>query len=323
MNPDKKPPKKKRLGLRMFSLLFSLFFTANVMSFMHAYKFTHFTKGATKLSSADITMAQAAKALILGADVPRPENNIRPEVDFEEVIFENENGKLHSWWMEKDSANPSIALFHGYGAAKSSILPYAYAFLDMGFNVFMMDTSGSGDSEGNTCTIGVKEALDARTAFDYLKEKNKGKDIYLFGESMGAATILRSISHEGVKPKAIIIQCPFESMLTATKSRFENMGVPFWGLGHMLVFWGGIQNGFNAFGHSPKEYAKSVDMPSLLIWGARDDLVRKSETDAVYENLGGEKELVVLENVGHSGHILFEPTQWKATVRDFINRVQD
>ncbi len=263
------------------------------------------------------------KALFLGADVPRPQNITQPNVPFEEIWLENNNGKLHSWWMKQDSTRGTIALFHGYGAPKSSLLPYAYAFLEMGFNVFMMDTSGSGDSEGNHCTIGFKEGKDVRTAMDFLQGKNSQKPIYLFGESMGAASILRGMAEEGANPDAIIIQCPFESMATATKSRFENMGVPFFGLGHMLVFWGGVQNGFNAFEHSPSEYAKKVEVPTLFFWGAKDDRVRKSETDAVFGNIKGKKELVILENVGHSGHIHIEPAKWKVRVRDFFKQLEE
>ncbi len=290
---------------------------------MHAYKFTHFSEGGKRLSSTNITTSQKIKALFLGANVPRPQNKILPKVKYKEVVQENENGKLHSWWMTKENAKGSIALFHGYGACKASILPYAYAFLDLDYNVLLMDTSGSGDSEGNYCTIGVKEAKDAKMAFDFLVENTPNDNVFLFGESMGAATILRSIAHEGIKPKGIIIQCPFESMLTATKSRFENLGAPFLGLGHLLVFWGGVQNGFNAFKHSPMEYAKSVDVPTLYFWGAQDPLVRPSETQNVFEAISGEKELVILENVGHNGHIQDEPTKWISSVRIFMNKFEE
>ncbi len=316
--------RKKKSWLRRMIYLFVFFFVcANGISFMHAYKFTHFTKGTDeRLSSTGLTMGETVKALFLGADIPHPENDTEPNVDFETIILENENGKLHAWWMELDSAKGAVAIFHGYGACKSSVLDYGYEFRKMGYNVFMMDTSGSGDSEGNSCTIGHKEAKDAKSAFDFLVSKGS-KDILFFGESMGAATILRSIAFEDVKPKAIIIQSPFESMLTATRSRFENMGVPFFGLGHLLVFWGGAQNGFNAFTHSPSEYAKEVDMPTLFFWGAKDDLVRRSETDAVFGHLAGKKELVILENVGHNGHLSLEPAKWVSSVRDFLSGLEN
>ena len=303
----------------VYTTLF-LFLLANIVAFIHARKFTHFTEGVEiRPSSTGNTPAQVAKSLFLGVDMPRPKNDSQPEVPFEEIWLTNENGNISAWSMELDSAaKGTVVLSHGYGSCKSKMLPMAMAFREMGYNTLLFDSTGSGDSEGNNCTAGYKEAKDLKTVYKHAKDTYKG-DIYTFGSSMGAALTLKAVAQEGIQPKAIILQCPFGSMENAVRGKFKNMGVPFFGMGHLLVFWGGVQNGFNAYKYKPSDYAKEIDIPTLLIWGAKDQRVTKAETELIYENLAGKKELIILENGAHSGLIFSEPTKWKASVRNFMN----
>ncbi|MGK0388958.1 MAG: alpha-beta hydrolase superfamily lysophospholipase [Maribacter sp.] len=304
--------------LYFFILLFAL---VNFVAFMHAWKFTHFMPRVSEQasSSTNVSPAKLTKTLLLGISVPRPENEIKPERLFEEISLNNENGNIKGWIMEPDSVMGTVILSHGYKASMSKLLPYAKAILEMGYRTVLYDSTGSGDSEGNHCTIGYKEAKDLKTVFDYIKRTKSG-DVYTLGTSMGAALTLRSVAEEGIRPKGIIIQCPFGSMEDAAKSRFRNMGVPFFGLGHLLVFWGGAQNGFNGFSYSPADYAKKVNIPTLHIWGAKDDRVMRHETDTIFNNLAGEKKLVILENGEHSGLVLSEPMKWKSSVREFLEK---
>ncbi len=310
---------KKRKWLKRLGIFFLLGFLAlNGVAFMHAYKFTHFQGQKEKPSSTGVSGLEIAKILFLGMDVPRPENRVVPRRNYEEVVLKNENGKLHGWWMEPDSAIGTVALFHGYGGTKSGLLYNAEYFLAEGYNVLLLDQSGSGDSDGSTCEIGVKEALDVKSGFDYVKDKSQGP-VFLFGASMGAASVMRAVAKEDVEPDAIILECPFGSLLSAARSRFENMGVPSAVFAELLVFWGGVQNGFNAFKHSPTSYAKEIDIPVLLIWGEHDDRVRDYETNGIYENLASkEKELLVLPNSGHNGMMLSDSEKWFASVEAFM-----
>lgn len=317
---SKKSRGKKWIKRFLYLLLFFFIFI-NFVAFMHARKFTNFSTTATHNPSStdERSTGETMKSLLLGIEVPRPENNTRPNVAFEEVILNNENGRINAWWMPLDSAEKTVIISHGFRSCMSKMLPYANAIREMGHNVLMFDSTGSGDSEGNHCTIGHKESKDLTTVFEYAT-KSYGGDIYVLGTSMGAALTLRSIAVDGIQPKGVIIQCPFATMKDAVKGRFRNMGVPYWGAGHLLMFWGGTQNGFNAYKHNPYEYAQKNEFPTLLIWGEKDDRVTREETDLIFENLAGEKELVVLENAGHSLLVQTEPTKWKSSVRSFLNQ---
>ena len=143
------------------------------------------------------------------------------------------------------------------------MLDKAEIFLSLGCNTMLVDFMGSGRSEGDQTTIGYFEAEEVKTAFDYL-EKNGEKEIVLFGTSMGAVAIMKAIRDYSLAPSSIIVECPFGTMLHTAEARFKLLDVPSFPMAGLLVFWGGVQNNFNAFRHNPSEYAKAITCPNVL-----------------------------------------------------------
>ena len=60
---------------------------------------------------------------------------------------------------------------------------------------------------------------------------------------MGAVACLRAVHALGVQPDAMILECPFDRLLTTVRHRFDAVRVPSWPLAELLVFWGGQQSG--------------------------------------------------------------------------------
>lgn len=156
------------------------------------------------------------------------------------------------------------------------MLERAYVFVDSGYQVLLPDFMGAGGSEGNQCTIGYREADNVKACVDYVQQSGE-RNIYLMGTSMGAAAIMRACSIYVLPVKGLILECPFGSMRQTVRNRFEMTGVPTFPLADLLVFWGGAQNGFNAFGHNPEDYARKIHIPVLLLCGGEDDRVRSFE----------------------------------------------
>lgn len=71
----------------------------------------------------------------------------------------------------------------------------------------------------------------------------------------------------------------------------------------LLVFWGGIQNGYWAFDHNPAEYAKGVKCPVLLMYGNMDKKVSLEEKELIFSNLAGHKELKIYPEAGHESYL--------------------
>ncbi len=96
------------------------------------------------------------------------------------------------------------------------------------------------------------------------------------------------------------------------------MNLPSFPLADLLMFYGGIQTGFNPYKHKPMEYAKDVKISTLLLYGKHDPRVTLEETEGIYENLSGQKELVILENSGHENYLNNDKKDWLSSIKKFI-----
>jgi pimeloyl-ACP methyl ester carboxylesterase len=85
-----------------------------------------------------------------------------------------------------------------------------------------------------------------------------------------------------------------------------------------ITFWGGIEQGFWAFGMKPSEYAKKINCPVLLQWGKNDPRVSKVEINAIYNNIHGPKKLVVYNNCVHESFCDKENEKWVNEVKNFL-----
>src|SRR5271165_3552750 len=92
------------------------------------------------------------------------------------------------------------------------------------YNSLLVDFMGSGGSERNQTTIGYKEAQEVRDCYNYIQQSWE-QNIYLYGASMGAVAIMKSIKDYKIQPKAIIIECPFATMYQAVCARFRMLHV--------------------------------------------------------------------------------------------------
>lgn len=307
----------KRIGW----FLLALFLLMNIIAFFHAYKFTHFSNEAViKTKDAKhLSTAAKIKALLFGITNPRPVLNHLPSQKFETIQLQS-NKKLECWLIKTEAGKGTVILFHGYGADKSKMMDKSDEFIKLGYNTLLVDFMGSGNSEGNQTTIGYKEAAEVKTCFDFLKTKRE-KKIFLFGTSMGAAAILKSIHDYKLNPAGIIIECPFGSMYKTTCARFKALHAPVFPMAGLLVFWGGVQNGFPAFSHNPIDYANDVICPTLLLYGEKDEKVSKEEIFRIYNNLKGYKQLRTYPKAAHENYLRHYRNQWVSDVTAFLSHL--
>lgn len=294
----------------------------NIVAGFHAYKFTHFTDSSSPRlkEAANLSLGDKVKALIFGVNYPRPSNTQTPPLPFEVFRLES-NKSIECWSIKADSAEGTVILFHGYGGKKSAMLDKSEEFLAQRYNVLLVDFMGSGGSEGNQTTIGFDEAQQVKTCYDYVTDQGE-RNIYLFGTSMGAVAVLKAIKDYDIKPTAIIIECPFGTMYETTCARFKMLGVPTFPMAGLLMFWGGVENGFWAFSHNPVEYAKSVTCPSLLLFGEQDDRVSRKEIDEIYNSLGGDKRIKTYPLAGHENYLNKYGAEWTRDVHEFMVQVE-
>jgi uncharacterized protein len=310
--------KKRMLRRTIFALILGFIFM-NVVAIFHAYKFTHFsdkeivrTKDPAKLSA-----FEKLSTLVFGVNNPRPANRSYPSRPFETIRLKS-NKDIECWYIPGVKPRGTVIIFHGFSGYKSSMLDRAEQFLSMGYSTLLVDFMGSGGSEGSQTTIGYYEAEQVKSAYEYLVQKGD-RNIFLFGTSMGSVAIMKSVHDFPLHPAGIILECPFGSMYKTVCARFRLMNAPSFPMAALLVFWGGVQNGFWAFDHNPVQYAKGIKCPTLLLYGAKDKKVSREEIDEIYTNVKGEKKLTVYELAGHENLLDKNKDEWRRDIQMFLN----
>ncbi|MDP4283842.1 MAG: alpha/beta fold hydrolase [Bacteroidota bacterium] len=309
---------------RFFKILiwtFLIFFILiNFISATNAYKFTHFYNPGEVVIKPESkkTTWDHVTDIIFGKDYIKKKNIPIPDSFSKVIITTKDQIKLEGWYNKANNPIGSVALFHGYGDNKTDILEEGKSFLNMGFNVLLLDFRGQGSSGGNTCTIGYSEAEDVKLGYNFLKAKGE-KNIVLWGISMGAASITHAIDEYHLQPSKVILEMPFATMENAVEGQLRTMHLPGEPLGVLLAFWGGIEHGFWAFNVNPDEYVKNIHCPVLMQVGLHDERVTPKEREEIFENLRQPKRLVIYNNSGHESLCKKEHLKWLASVSAFLN----
>jgi hypothetical protein len=221
-----------------------------------------------------------------------------------------------------------VILFHGFTATKSFLRAEAKGFLDQQMNVLLVDFRASGGSEGTTTTIGYTESYDVLRVLEFVGRRKLAGNlpVWLFGQSMGAAAILRAFA---VVPKinsyrnlrGLILECPFNRMSATVKNRFKIYNVPATGLSELLMLWGSAQLGFWAFNHNPEDYAREVKIPTLIMAGGADKMARPEEVKAIFLKLSTPeswKKYYEFAGIGHLSYARTMYNSWNRQICDFL-----
>lgn len=318
---SKKQKKVSRVIKWAFFIFLFLFVALNIIAYMHAYKFTHFIAAPKQqeMFKPNSSTWETVKMIISGMSIPRPENSATPAGSYDTVELESVT-PTECWYVKNEASIGTVILFHGYAASKSILISRSEVFHNLGYNTLLVDFMGSGGSEGNRSTIGFREAIQVRDAYDYIASKGE-KNILLFGVSMGAAAVMKAMSDYRLNVNALILECPFGSMLQTVKARIIRMGAPSFPALHLLMFWGGVQNRFNPYKHNPSEYALNIHAPVMYFCGGADEFVTKQETDSIFARLKGFKRLKTFAGAKHDDYMIHYRDEWTKEVKEFLSQV--
>lgn len=257
-----------------------------------------------------------------GFQRPRPQNQSDPsglKIPFTDIMISAAKDRdIHLWKIPGHEEKPVFVLFHGFGGNLEKMLPASKILHRAGFPIYMAEFPGSGESSGNQSTIGILESKDVKAVFDYVRDKESGKKIILFGSSMGAAAITRAIALDGIKPDALVLESPFDSLLETLKNRFERLNIPAFPLAHLITGWVSFLCGANAFEHAPADYVKFASMPILLLHGEKDVNVTSAQINLIYQNIKSPKILQVFPEVGHKFFAQTSPELWENALSAFL-----
>lgn len=267
------------------------------------------------------SLAMAGYLLRNGFCLPKPFNRRTPAdvgLRFEREVLAAPGGPALEAWRIEAGPRPrgTVVLFHGHAGSKASTLQAAQQFHGLGFRTLLVDFRGSGGSSGDVTTIGWYEADDVAAGLAHARALGRGP-VVVYGASMGAAAALKA-AHDGARPEALVLECPYDSLRTTVLHRVDRFGVPAGPLADLMLLWGGWQLGFDAYRLNPVEFAAGVRVPTYLGFGEKDPWVRPDEARRIYAALAGPKRMRVFGGAGHGAYADLRPDAWRADVEAFL-----
>ena len=313
----------KRFAIVLIGILTVAFVAANVFAYRHAYAMMYFSDhGKARIKLEEMSWHQKLKTLLLGANPARPTANLSPSALSDQCqsvqISEQGAPSIGAWYCPAENNDRLVILFHGYLMDKSSLMAEATVFLQSSYSVLLVDFRGSWESSESYTTIGYFEADDVAIATRYAHQHFPHHKTVLYGQSMGSVAILRAVHSHAVKTDAIIAEMVFDRLLNTVKNRFRLLGAPTFPGAQLLVFWGGLQAGFNGFTHNPIDYAQAVNVPTLFLHGENDNRAKLQDAYSVYESVPALKQFSVFPDAVHESLLARHPEIWKKETIGFL-----
>lgn len=232
---------------------------------------------------------------------------------------------LHAKYFPADEPERTVLLSHGYkGTSFSEFANIARFLHENGCNLLFIDQRCCGESEGEFITFGAKEKRDIQQWAFYLSSHDDMKlPIYLYGESMGAASVLMA---SGLKlprsVKGIISDCAFQSM----KWQIKDMAANWFHLDHidlllMRVDWYcKIRAGFKMSEADTWYALRHNKLPVLFFHGDKDTYVHVSNSWRNYRRCRAEKELVIVPGARHLCSCYVAPELYRNKLMEFFEK---
>jgi fermentation-respiration switch protein FrsA (DUF1100 family) len=220
-------------------------------------------------------------------------------MEYRDAFFTSGGKTLHGWFVTSPGARYTMLYCHGNAGNITWRVELVRAFVERGLNVFIFDYRGYGRSEGKP---GEKETYeDAHAAWDYLvrEEGIDGKDIILFGRSLGSAVAIELATT--VSPRGSILESPFISMPELAARAY-----PF--LPARLLC---------RFRYNSWNRVREMDCPKLFVHSLDDDLVPYGMGKRLY-NRAPRPKMWSRANGDHNSIYLVKGSRYEAVFHDFI-----
>jgi fermentation-respiration switch protein FrsA (DUF1100 family) len=208
------------------------------------------------------------------------------KITYENIYFPSRDGtKLHAWFFPTTSAKPKGTIVYAHGNAQNLSTHFLNLvwIIQQGYNLFIFDYRGYGESEGSPNQAGVN--ADALAAFD------KGHELYqahgqgvfvVYGQSLGGAIILRALADYDQSKVDLIVQ-------DSTFSSYKDIGfdrlttrwflVPFSPLAYVLV----------SDEYGPYKVWDKIKAPTLVIVGEEDTVVPAKFGKEIFKKISPKK----------------------------------
>lgn len=232
--------------------------------------------------------------------------------------------RLAARYYHRSDTAPLCICCHGFrGSALRDFSVMGQFLQNEGYNVLLIDERAHFRSGGHTISYGIRERRDVLSWIEYVNRRfGTDKPIYLFGISMGAATVVMASGLElPDNVRLICADCPYSSPKDII------CHVVKWTVKNPKPVWPFIRLSALVYGHlnlrgdiTGANAVKNTKTPILLIHGEDDAFVPAAMSEEIYLANPDMVERHTFPNAVHGVSYFSDPDRYIAIVRDFIKR---
>lgn len=229
---------------------------------------------------------------------------------------------LKGYYLPQDEpTNKTVIFAHGYlGRASDMGIFGEYYYDELGYNIFMPDLRGHGDSEGEYYGFGWHDRLDMVDWIDKVIEMNgPDTEIVLHGLSMGAATMLMTSGEDlPANVKAVISDSAYTSVYDLFAYQMKRMfHLPSQPLLPTTSVVTKLRADYGLKEASALEQVEKTELPVLYIAGDGDTFVPTNMTEELYEHTK-HASLKVFPDANHGESIVMHRDKYIEAMTDFL-----
>ncbi|MFS0671827.1 alpha/beta fold hydrolase [Ornithinibacillus sp. 179-J 7C1 HS] len=238
-------------------------------------------------------------------------------------ITSYDNLLLKAGFLENDLDNgKAVILAHGYRGKHDDMDDLVKFYYDRGFDVLMPDARGHGESEGDYIGYGWHDRLDYLKWIDLLIEQYGAEHIFLHGNSMGASLVLMTSGEDlPGEVKGIIADSGYTTVKEELRHQLKYLyHLPSFPILDVTSVITKVRAGYYFGEASAIDQVKNNTKPLFIIHGDADELVPTQMAHELYEAAGGDKELWIVPNAGHTKAYSVATEEFQSRLQQFINK---
>lgn len=219
--------------------------------------------------------------------------------DFDERYIEMKDGKnLHGLLFKTNTPKGLVYYLHGNAGSLAAWGNAAGTFIDLDYDVFILDYRGYGKSEGS---IESEAQLheDIQTVYDHLKEEYPENEIIVLGHSIGSGMAAKVAATNN--PKLLILQAPLYSL-----PHLASNTIPFQIFPRFLIRYK-FQTG---------KYVRETEIPVAVLHGNEDEIIDYDSSLKLQQEFKPRDTLITLKGLGHNDFLFTH--QYKNAIKKIL-----